>query len=50
MQGVHLSAVTGEHMAELMVTGNRPPVLEPFRIDRFRHLRKRPASATRLTS
>jgi D-amino-acid dehydrogenase len=50
MQGVHLSAVTGEHMAELMVTGNRPPVLEPFRIDRFRHLRKRPGPATRLTS
>jgi len=35
MLGMTLSAPAGEEMAELVVTGKRPAVLEPFRIDRF---------------
>ena len=35
MQGVTLAPSAGAALAELIVTGNRPPVLEPFRLDRF---------------
>jgi D-amino-acid dehydrogenase len=35
MLGMTLAQPAGEAMAELIVTGERPAVLEPFRIDRF---------------
>ena len=30
-----VSAPAGEAMAEMIVTGSRPEVFEPFRVDRF---------------
>jgi D-amino-acid dehydrogenase len=38
MQGVTLAASAGKAMAELISTGRRPEVLEPFRLDRFPRL------------
>ncbi|MGN6872034.1 MAG: NAD(P)/FAD-dependent oxidoreductase [Solirubrobacteraceae bacterium] len=35
MQGVTLAPSAGKALAELITTGHRPPVLEPFRLDRF---------------
>ena len=35
MLGMTLSQPAGETMAELIATGERPAVLEPFRVDRF---------------
>jgi len=35
MQGVSLAPGTGEYLAEFIVEGDRPSVLEPFRVDRF---------------
>ena len=35
MQGVTLAPSAGAALAELIATGKRPPVLEPFRLDRF---------------
>jgi D-amino-acid dehydrogenase len=38
MLGMTLSLPAGEAMAAMIATGERPPVFEPFRIDRFRRL------------
>jgi D-amino-acid dehydrogenase len=51
MLGMTVSAPAGEALAELIATGERPGVLEPFRIDRFRSSRRarraaEPAPAT----
>jgi D-amino-acid dehydrogenase len=35
MQGMTLAPPAGRALAELVTTGQRPPVLEPFRLDRF---------------
>jgi D-amino-acid dehydrogenase len=35
MQGVTLAPASGRAMAEMITTGRRPPLLEPFRLDRF---------------
>lgn len=35
MQGVTLAPTAGRALAEMIVTGHRPPLLEPFRLDRF---------------
>lgn len=35
MQGVTLAPTAGRALAEMITTGRRPPVLEPFRLDRF---------------
>jgi D-amino-acid dehydrogenase len=35
MQGVTLAPTAGRAMAELITTGQRPALLEPFRLDRF---------------
>jgi glycine/D-amino acid oxidase-like deaminating enzyme len=35
MLGMTLAAPAGEAMAKMIVTGKRPDLLEPFRIDRF---------------
>ena len=34
--GVLLTPVTGDAIAELLATGSLPPVAQPFTIDRFR--------------
>jgi len=39
MQGVTLAPTSGQALAEMIATGRRPQILEPFRIDRFRRLR-----------
>jgi D-amino-acid dehydrogenase len=36
MLGMTLAAPAGEAMADYVTTGDRPAVLEPFRIGRFR--------------
>jgi D-amino-acid dehydrogenase len=42
MLGMTLGPPAGEAMAEMVLTGERPPVFEPFRLDRFgRWLRRR---------
>jgi D-amino-acid dehydrogenase len=41
MLGMTVSAPAGEALAELILTGERPAVLEPFRIDRFGSLFRR---------
>lgn len=41
MLGMTIAAPAAEALAELIVTGDRPPVLEPFRIDRFGRLLRR---------
>jgi D-amino-acid dehydrogenase len=41
MLGMTLAAPAGEALAEMVRTGRRPAVLEPFRIDRFRSLGRR---------
>src|SRR6266516_392286 len=33
--GFELSAITGQTIAELMITGRTPPLIQPFSIDRF---------------
>jgi D-amino-acid dehydrogenase len=38
MQGVTLAAPAGRALAELVATGRRPEVLEPFGVDRLRRL------------
>jgi D-amino-acid dehydrogenase len=38
MQGVTLAAPSGQALAELITTGHRPALLEPFRLDRFQRL------------
>lgn len=38
MQGVTLAPTSGRGLAELITTGRRPAVLEPFRLDRFQRL------------
>jgi D-amino-acid dehydrogenase len=40
MLGMTVSAPAAEALGEMITTGERPPVLEPFRIDRFRGLRR----------
>ena len=35
MQGVTLAPSSGRALAEMITTGRRPPLLEPFRLDRF---------------
>jgi D-amino-acid dehydrogenase len=35
MQGVTLAPTSGQALAELITTGRRPALLEPFRLDRF---------------
>jgi D-amino-acid dehydrogenase len=39
MQGVTLAPGAGKAIAELITTGRRPPLLEPFRLDRFGRLK-----------
>ena len=34
--GFKATPVTGKRMAETIATGKVPPILEPFRLDRFR--------------
>jgi D-amino-acid dehydrogenase len=41
MQGVTLAPPAGEAMAELVATGRKPALLEPFGIERMRGLRRR---------
>lgn len=41
MQGVTLASPAGEAMAELMTTGRKPDLLEPFGIERLHGLRRR---------
>jgi D-amino-acid dehydrogenase len=36
MLGITLGPATGDYLAELVITGRVPPVLEPFRPERFR--------------
>jgi D-amino-acid dehydrogenase len=44
MLGMTVSPPAGEAMAEMIVTGSRPDVFEPFRVDRFpRTIVRRPA-------
>jgi glycine/D-amino acid oxidase-like deaminating enzyme len=38
MQGVTLAPPSGHALAEMIVTGQRPALLEPFRLDRFPRL------------
>ncbi len=38
MQGVTLAPPSGQALAELITTGRRPALLEPFRLDRFQRL------------
>lgn len=43
MLGMTVSPPAGKAMAELIVSGSRPPVFEPFRVDRFpRAIARRP--------
>jgi D-amino-acid dehydrogenase len=35
MQGVTLAPTSGKALAEMITSGRRPPLLEPFRLDRF---------------
>ena len=39
MQGVTLAPTSGQALAEMIATGRRPPILEPFRLDRFGRIR-----------
>jgi D-amino-acid dehydrogenase len=39
MQGVTLAPTSGRALAEMIATGQRPPILEPFRLDRFGRVR-----------
>ena len=41
MQGVTLANPAGEAMAELIATGRKPALLEPFAIERLRGLRRK---------
>lgn len=41
MQGVSLAPSTGLSLAEYIVSGERPEVLEPFRLDRFTRVARR---------
>jgi glycine/D-amino acid oxidase-like deaminating enzyme len=41
MLGMTLGPPAGEAIAEMLVTGDRPAVLEPFQIDRFRPFLRR---------
>ena len=41
MLGMTLGPPAGEAMAEMVLTGERPPAFEPFRLDRFRSLLRR---------
>ena len=38
MQGVTLAPTSGQALAEMITTGRRPLLLEPFRLDRFRRM------------
>jgi D-amino-acid dehydrogenase len=38
MQGVTLAPPSGQALAEMIATGRRPELLEPFRLDRFPRL------------
>lgn len=38
MQGVTLAPTSGRALAEMITTGRRPVLLEPFRLDRFRRM------------
>ena len=38
MQGVTLAPTSGRALAEMITTGRRPLLLEPFRLDRFRRM------------
>jgi D-amino-acid dehydrogenase len=50
MQGMTLAPPSGHALAEMIATGQRPPLLEPFRLDRFprialRRVGRRPGRA-----
>jgi D-amino-acid dehydrogenase len=48
MLGMTLSQPAGEAMADMIATGERPDVFEPFRVDRFpRFILRRPRSGGR---
>jgi D-amino-acid dehydrogenase len=49
MLGMTVSAPAGEAMAEMILTGRRPAVFEPFRIDRFGRVGRRRTSAAAAT-
>jgi D-amino-acid dehydrogenase len=38
MQGVTLAPTSGRALAEMIATGERPALLEPFRLDRFQRV------------
>jgi D-amino-acid dehydrogenase len=38
MQGVTLAPTAGRAIAEMIATGERPALLEPFRLDRFQRV------------
>ncbi|MGH3074659.1 MAG: NAD(P)/FAD-dependent oxidoreductase [Gaiellales bacterium] len=38
MQGVTLAPTSGRALAEMITTGRRPALIEPFRLDRFRRM------------
>lgn len=40
MLGMTLAAPAGEALAKMVRTGQRPPMLEPFRVDRFKAIRR----------
>ena len=46
MEGITLAPTSGQALAEMIATGQRPPLLEPFRLDRFGRVRL--PSVTRL--
>ena len=45
MQGVTLAPTSGQALAEMIVNGRRPELLEPFRLDRFPRLPLRTPSS-----
>lgn len=42
MLGIHLATPTGATLADFILSGHRPPVLEPFQVTRFNTLRPQP--------
>jgi hypothetical protein len=46
MEGITLAPTSGQALAEMIATGRRPPLLEPFRLDRRRRTSRRRAGAS----
>jgi D-amino-acid dehydrogenase len=45
MLGMTVSAPAGQLLTDMILSGDKPKILEPFRIDRFRRMLRRPARA-----